>query len=138
MEDSASRSPWDPRIDKAETILALEAAHGNVSSAAFALGVKRGYLHSKIATDPDLQEIVADLEQVVVDKAQENVYNKVLTGDADMSWKILQTLGKDRGFSTRVESTGKGGGPVQIGDINVNFVPAGPKETTPNDLEPEL
>lgn len=126
MED-AVRSPWDPKIDKAESILALEAAHGNISSAAYALGVRRAYLKKKIDADPDLQDVVVELEQVVVDKAQENVYSKVFAGDGDMSWRILQTLGKDRGFSTRVESTGKNGAPVSIGDVNINFVPAVPK-----------
>ena len=39
----------------------------------------------------------------MIDRAEENVFAAVEQGDLTYSWKVLQTLGKDRGYTERRE-----------------------------------
>jgi hypothetical protein len=54
-----------------------------------------------------LEEVYADARDRMVDKAQTNVFAAVEAGDLTYSWKLLQTLGKDLGYTEKriVDST---------------------------------
>jgi len=88
---------------------ALCDAKGNIAAAARALEVNRSGLAKRIEGCPGLMLLINDYRQSVVDKAEENVYADVEKGDQTASRFILQTLGKDRGFTTGVAGQGKNG-----------------------------
>ena len=104
------------------------AARGNMSSTARALGVRRSYIASRVESDPELLSIQQEAFQEVIDKAEENIFASVEAGDLNKSEFILRTLGKDRGYTARAETSGPGGGPIpMVGDININFVESPPE-----------
>ena len=56
-----------------------------------------------ITRSPALQQVMADSRERVIDNAEDNIFRAVESGDKAYSWKILQTLGKDRGYTERRE-----------------------------------
>jgi len=84
-------------------IEALKQSRGNVSHAARLLGVNRRTVHRCLVRHPHLREIVDDLHERIIDKAEENLFDAVERGDLRASWRVLTTLGKDRGYTQRRE-----------------------------------
>ena len=56
-----------------------------------------------ITRSATLQQVFSDARVRVIDRAEENVFAAVEQGDLTYSWKVLQTLGKDRGYTERRE-----------------------------------
>ena len=56
-----------------------------------------------IARNPRLKEIFEESRERVIDTAEENIFTAVEDGNLSYSWKLLQTLGKDRGYTERRE-----------------------------------
>ncbi len=126
------KSVSEPLLIKGEIVEALLAARGNISATAKALEVPRAYIQNKIDSDPELKCVADDLKAEVLDKAEDNIFSAVMNGDKDQSQFVVRHLGKDRGWTTRQESTGKDGKPMEIEGINVNFVSAEkPQEPNP-------
>jgi hypothetical protein len=89
-------------------------------------------VQGRIDSDADLKVAADELLQEILDKAEDNIFGAVAKGDVNQSQFVLKTLGKDRGYATRQESTGKDGGPVTLGDININFVAPKPTQEAPH------
>lgn len=88
---------------------ALYAFKGNVSAIARHLGRRRSVIDEYINTKPDLKVVRDDIRAGSVDKAETNIYDAVEKGDLGASFYILNTLGKDRGYTARSELTGPNG-----------------------------
>ena len=60
-----------------------------------------------ITKSPKLQRVYEDARDRIVDLAQDNVFEAVEKGDLTYSWKLLQTIGKDLGYSEKriIDST---------------------------------
>jgi hypothetical protein len=92
---------------------ALRDTRGNLSDAARLLTERcgipcsRAYLKRATTSRPMLVELVADMTQAIVDKAEDNIFNLVEHGDDKASYFILRTLGKDRGYVPKEEVEGK-------------------------------
>ena len=56
-----------------------------------------------IARNPHLQQVFGDSRDGILDTAEENVFAAVEQGSVDDSWKLLKTLGKNRGYAERKE-----------------------------------
>jgi len=56
-----------------------------------------------IARNPRLREVFNSARERVIDTAEDNVFQAVEEGNLAYSWKVLQTLGKDRGYTERRE-----------------------------------
>ena len=56
-----------------------------------------------ITRSPALQQVMADSRERIIDTAEDNIFRAVESGDKAYSWKVLQTLGKDRGYTERRE-----------------------------------
>ena len=56
-----------------------------------------------ISRNPYLQQVFEDSRDVIIDRAEENVFAAVEQGSVDDSWKLLKTLGKNRGYAERKE-----------------------------------
>lgn len=103
-----------PPLSVDEVMLALAECGGNVSAAAEYLDRPRWRVQTLINETPTLQILMQDIEGSVVDKAVENIHDAVFTGDFNASRLVVTTLGKDRGWNTRSEVTGKDGGSVVV------------------------
>lgn len=87
----------------AEIELFLIEELGNISACAKRMQVTRSALADKIARTPELQRAKGDLVQSVLDKAEKNIFSDVEAGDQTASKFVLQTIGKDRGYTTKSE-----------------------------------
>lgn len=96
-------------VTESEAYAALEAASGNVSAAARQLGVSRTALKSRIDKSPRCLMLLQDRREAICDTAEDNVFDAVSNGDQKMSKFVLMTIGKNRGYVSRVESTGADG-----------------------------
>jgi len=52
---------------------------------------------------PRLKDVYLESRQGMVDTAEDNIFRAVEAGHLGYSWKLLQTLGKDRGYTERRE-----------------------------------
>jgi len=118
-----------------EAVLAkIEEFRGNVSAIARDFGVWRSNLVQYISTKPELQAALDDIRQTVVDKAESNIFAAVEQGDLGSSKMVVSMLGKDRGWVTREEQTGKDGAPLVPPQIV--FTPYDDADTGPaNDID---
>jgi hypothetical protein len=91
-----SRDP--ERIKKA-----LTKCKGNISQAAKALDVTRGWLHTLINQYPECLEIVEDARQELVDLAELKMHQFVLEGQPWAVSLTLTHLGKNRGWTKEKE-----------------------------------
>jgi Bacterial regulatory protein, Fis family len=88
-----------------DIVAALESARGILSKAAEALGIRRHQLEQALDADRYLHRILMDQINTMIDKAQENVMTAIDAGKYDASIFVLQTLGKEKGYSTKSELT---------------------------------
>lgn len=95
---NTSRKKTDKLIAKG-----LEAAMGNVSAAAKALGYSRSGLHLRISESPYLQQVQKDLRESMTDNAESSLNRAILGGEAWAVCFYLKCLGKDRGYVERTE-----------------------------------
>ena len=94
----SSRKKSDKQLAKG-----LEAAMGNVSVAARALGYSRSGLHLRISESKYLQEIQKDLRESMTDNAESSLNRAILGGEGWAVCFYLKCQGKDRGYVERQE-----------------------------------
>ena len=70
------------------------------------MSLTREWLHERIAEDVDLQNVRDQARESILDKAEDNVFDDVEAGDSAMSKWLLGTLGRNRGYVERTETTG--------------------------------
>ena len=83
--------------------VALLQNNGVISKAGKALGMDPQALRYHVSSSKRLREIYLESREGLVDTAEENVFAAVEKGNLGYSWKILQTLGKNRGYTERRE-----------------------------------
>lgn len=94
----SSRRKTDKMIAKG-----LEAAMGNVSVAARALGYSRSNLHLRISESKYLQQVQKDLREAMTDNAESSLNRAILGGEGWAVCFYLKCQGKDRGYVERQE-----------------------------------
>ena len=96
------------QVRRREALVASIRQHrGILSRVAEELGfVDAASVRYYIYRDPQLRAVWDDARGRVVDKAEENVFAAVEAGNLKYSWHLLQTLGKDRGYTERRELEG--------------------------------
>lgn len=77
---------------------------GNISAVARQLNTRRKYIADRVERRPELKELLEEIRQTVIDKAEQNVFVSVESGDLGESRYVLGTIGKDRGYVARVET----------------------------------
>ncbi len=87
----------------AEYVAALARTGGLISPAAHRLGVTRAAVYKTLRAHPEVQQALEDARGDLLDAATGNVYRAVAEGDVNVSCWVLERLGKDRGWTTRVE-----------------------------------
>ena len=104
------------KFKKADMRKALIASGGVQLGAARILKCDRDTVANYINRYPDLLEDVQRARDEMIDEAELGLRDAVLLKDDWAIKYILSTLGKDRGYSQRVESTGKDGGAIEIAE----------------------
>ena len=83
---------------------AIVECRGILSKVAERVGLGSGAaVRHHIGRNPRLREVFNEAREKVVDTAEDNVFQAVDEGNLAYSWKVLQTLGKDRGYTERRE-----------------------------------
>ena len=105
---------------KPDVIAAILAAQGNFTEMAVLLGRRRNGVRDYVLAHLDVKDIYDEMRECFLDQVEKN-HNDLASKDQDGAALrfILQTQGKDRGYSTRVEQTGKDGGPMQVLTLDV-------------------
>ena len=88
----------------------LERNGGIVALAARELGYATSSLRDKIGKDPILKLYRKEHIEVLLDEAEKGLLEKVREGDMQAIKFALTTVGRSRGYSERLELTGKDGG----------------------------
>lgn len=104
----------DAPFSEFEVAVALLHTNGNLSRAGHLLNRSRRSLEGFITRNPGLLLLQEDIVATKVDAIEQGQFAKALGGDPLAERFILQTLGKERGFSTRAEVTGKNGGVINV------------------------
>jgi acyl-CoA thioesterase FadM len=102
-------------VEKAAKALRQES--GVVKYAAAALGVHRWTLFKFIQENPELNEVRDGAVEEFLDDCERKMMTAVDTGDMQTVRWALERLGKSRGYSTRVESTGANGERLAVSHI---------------------
>lgn len=87
----------------AEYEAAITASHGLIAVAARRLGVSRQAIYKAVQRWPELGEVVDDQRAELLDLAESKIYAAVAKGNLKICCWVLERLGKDRGYTTRVE-----------------------------------
>ena len=100
-------------LDTQDVLGALRGADGIRSIAAKALNVARNTLSSYLDLHPELLEALAEIHEANGDLVESKLFKAIRDDDLRAVTFYLSTRMKHRGYTTRVESTGAGGGPIQ-------------------------
>lgn len=112
-----------------DVAVALLRNDGNVGSVASALKRSRRVMETYITRDDKLAELQEDIHESFVDDAEAVARKLARAGDGGMVKFVLSTIGKRRGYVTRVENTGKDGAALQV----QFFLPINGRETVVQD-----
>lgn len=99
------------RYTVAQMIEALRQCEGLVATAARALGCDRETVYHYMQRHPEVAEAREEAREIILDVAESELAKAVRLGDLDAVKFTLSTVGKNRGYVTRQEQTGKDGGP---------------------------
>ena len=97
------------RIVRADVIAGLVMFRGNVNAVARALNSDRRHISRRIRHDETLREVCHSVREAFLDRIEDKAMNIAEAGDPKMIMYLLDRLGKHRGYTTRLESTGKDG-----------------------------
>lgn len=90
-------------LKKAAMIKALEGELGIVSKAAKKAKIDRGTHYKWIREDNEYREAVEELNDVVLDFAEEHLYDRIKDGSDACTLFLLKCRGKKRGYIEREE-----------------------------------
>lgn len=110
----------------------LRETWGNLTAVANILGITREAVEQFITRHPELKAVVAEARRVTVDTAKWQLRDALFAGEPWAIKLVLETLGKDEGFTRLMQL----GGPTQpdgsIGAVPVTIVlPANGREVNP-------
>lgn len=109
-------TPKKNGLSVAQIESALNAAHGNVSLAARALGVARMTVYRHIEDSPTLRTVLGDAREFKIDFAEDKLFEAVEAGDMTaIIWTLKASPeAKRRGWGEKQEITGANNDPLKI------------------------
>lgn len=90
-----------------DVFAAIKVARGNYRLASQLLRRQRDSLIRWIKANPEFSQIAVDEEEGVLDDVETIVKDQALSGDGAQTRFLLSTKGKNRGYSTKVETSGR-------------------------------
>ena len=106
-------------LDVAAAILQGE---GNFSVTAKLLNRGRRSVETFILRTLELRELQEDVEESFLDEVEGKYKKLASAGDPGAARFFLTTKAKNRGYVTRVESTGKDGAAIEVDEINARTI----------------
>lgn len=103
-----------PPLGVDEILVALYENGNSIYRAAEALDRKRSTIQAIIDREPTLKLYLDDHRETRVDKAEEIIDVAIEAKDLGIAKMVVVHQGKNRGWSTRTEQTGKDGSPLQV------------------------
>ena len=128
-----TRNHLEDPIRKIDLVAALYLTRANLFKVAILLRRTRKQISAFLDRNPDVQEIRYEIFDSTLDQIESDTITSALAGDGQDRRFVLSTLGKDRGYSTRAQVTGKGDGPVAIEKIEWEIVD--PKVRVPHERD---
>lgn len=110
------------KLSIAKAAKALREHHGIILKAAQACGVHRHTMRKFIDEHPELEEIRQQADEELLDIGEAAVVTAINNSDMKTVRWHLERKGKDRGYTTRQETTGKDGAPLEMGVIERRVV----------------
>lgn len=104
-----TRTNGEGAMIEKDVVMALKASEGNISKAAALLGVGRTSVARFVQQNPDLHSVLDEYTETIIDVAEDVLKEQVKEGDGAQVRFLLNTKGKNRGYTTRQEMTGKDG-----------------------------
>lgn len=102
-----------PRFTKAQMAEALQQCGGVPTDVAKQLGCERKTVYLYLERYPELNEIRAEANDELIDMAESGLRKSVGEGYFPAIRFVLQTKGKNRGYSERVQVVGADDGPIK-------------------------
>lgn len=96
-----------------DVVAAILKTNGNFAQMSLLLGRRRQQVRDYVYANIETMDLIQEVRESILDEAEATLQRLALQGDGPSLRFLLQTLGKDRGYTTRVEQTGPGGGPVE-------------------------
>ncbi len=114
FENCDTRADAIGPYDKRDVVAAIIFTRGIWSAMARLLGRNRSRVRDYVLKHADVAAIHAEVQEIALDDLESGVLINALLGDSTDRRFLLQTLGKNRGYSTRHELTGKEGVPLSV------------------------
>ena len=97
-----------------DVVAAMLVTTGNYSRMAMLLNRSRAGVVRYCQGNKDVMDLRAEVREGFLDEVEDQHMKSALAGDKDARKYFLSTLGKNRGYTVRVESTGKDGEPIAV------------------------
>lgn len=104
---------------KGDVLAAIIHSGGNLAKMAMLLGRNRNKVRDYVLANTDVKDVFDEVREARLDLIEETAYNMALQQDGAMVRFMLQCLAKDRGYTTRVETSGPNGGPLEVEDVTL-------------------
>jgi hypothetical protein len=92
------------KINTAKFKKAIKGTRGIITRIAEKLGTTRKSVYEYMEKHPELQNDINQEKERLIDMAEHNLYSRIEENDWKATSFLLSTLGKDRGFTERVEN----------------------------------
>ncbi len=99
---------------KQDVVAAVLKTGGVYSEMALLLNRRRQSVKNYIHSNRDVLLFFTDIRESLLAEVERPAFEQALNGNPSMQRFMLSTLGKDRGYTKRLEQTGAGGGPIDI------------------------
>lgn len=117
-----TRNHLEAPIRPVDIVAAIYHTRANVHKMTILLRRTRKQISEFLERNIDIQQIRYDIFDGVLDQLEDDVLSSALAGEGQDRRFVLSTLGKDRGFSTRQQVTGRNDGPVAFERIEWEIV----------------
>lgn len=101
-------------VSDEKIIKALDECKGNITNAARMLGISRVQIYDRRKVSPKIEEACLKKQKRIFDLAEDRLEEAI---DAGKPWAVmfaLSRLGKNEGYSERIEQTGPDGAQLEI------------------------
>lgn len=102
------------KLKKKQVLNAIEGSGGIIKVIARKCGVTRKAVYVYLDKYPDIKEAYTDEKESLIDLAEGKLFNAVKNGEPWAIKMVLQTIGKDRGYSERQEHEVKHSGGIGL------------------------
>ena len=106
--------------NKFDVTAAILATRGNFTEMALLLGRRRNAVRDYVYANLEVKDVLDEIREIWLDEAESKHNSLAKAEDGPALRFILGTLGKDRGYSSRIEQTGRDGAPIQLQTITLD------------------